>query len=278
MTRGGGAEFESGTVGTCRTSPGGVHDLPSSSDGDVVTVLPADARGVHHLDVGSLRSPCAVVTLASLGREVGSLARTPRLIAIDGRAGAGKSRFASALIPFCGDVALVRVDDFLWWGDIETWWPRLREEALEPLLAGRAARFRARDWEHNPLGRAVAGNVVIEPAGTVIIEGVTSSRQDVADRLDLAFSVEAPQDTRLAGGSSGTARTCGGVGRTGWFGKTNSSHRTEPSRGRTTSSTATLPSLTTPLGRSWCSPINRCPYRLVPWRAAICQDWGRDDG
>ena len=49
--------------------------------------------------------------LASLGCEVRSLARTRRLVAIDGRSGAGKSRFASALIPFCGDVALVRVDE-----------------------------------------------------------------------------------------------------------------------------------------------------------------------
>ncbi len=184
----------------CRTSPDGLHDLPSSIDGDVRYRPAGRYKRVHHLDVGSSRPPCAVVTLPSLGREVGSVRRTPRLIAIDGRAGAGKSRFASALIPYCGDVALVRVDDFLWWGDIETWWPRLREEALEPLLAGRAAQFRARDWDNDPLGRAVGGNVVIEPAETVIIEGVTSSRRDLADRLDLAFWVEAPQDTRLRRG------------------------------------------------------------------------------
>ena len=184
----------------CRTSPGAVDDPPSSINGDARYRPAGRYKTVHHPDVGSSRSPCTVVTLASLGWEVRTLRRTPRLIAIDGRAGAGKSRFASALIPFCGDVALVRVDDFLWWGDIETWWPRLREEALEPLLAGRAARFRARDWGHDPLGRALGGNIVIEPAGTVLIEGVTSSRQDVADRLDLAFWVEAPHDTRLRRG------------------------------------------------------------------------------
>ncbi len=85
---------------------------------DARTNLPADSTTVHHLEVGSSRSLCAVVTLASLGWEVRSLAGTPRVIAIDGRAGAGKSRFASALIPFCGGVALVRVDDFSSWGDI----------------------------------------------------------------------------------------------------------------------------------------------------------------
>lgn len=145
-------------------------------------------------------NPGTVITLAGLEREISSIERTPRLVAIDGRAGAGKSRFASALVPFCGDVAVVRVDDFLWWDDIETWWPRLRQEALEPLLAGRAARFRVRDWEHDPLGRGLGDYVVTVPAETVLIEGVTSSRQDVADRVDLAFWVEASHETRLRRG------------------------------------------------------------------------------
>lgn len=96
--------------------------------------------------------------------------------------------------------ALVRVDDLLWWGDIEGWWPRLRREALEPLLAGRAARFRARDWEHDPRGRGLDDHVVIEPAESVVVEGVTSWRRDVADRVDLAFWVEASHVTRLRRG------------------------------------------------------------------------------
>lgn len=142
-----------------------------------------------------------------------SIHRTPRPVAIDGRAGARKSRFASALVPFCGDVAVVRVDDFWWWDDIATWWPRLRQEALEPLLAGRAARFRVRDWEHDPLGRGLSDYVVTVPAATVLIEGVTSSRHDVADRVDLAFWGEASQKTRLAGGSAKPSPRLEGQGR-----------------------------------------------------------------
>jgi hypothetical protein len=102
--------------------------------------------------------------------------------------------------PFFGDVAVVRVDDFLWWGDMETWWPRLRQEALEPLLTARPARFGVRDWKQDPLGRRLRDQAVIEPAETVLIEGVTSWRQDVADRVDLAFWVEASHETRLRRG------------------------------------------------------------------------------
>jgi len=187
-------------TGLCRTSRAVHPTWAGSINRDAPNHLLASCGQVIIVGVGQSRYPSAIVTLASLGQELRDIARMPRLIAIDGRAGAGKSRFASALIPSCGDVALVRVDDFLWWGDIEGWWPRLRQEALEPLLAERAARFRARDWEHDPLGRGLDDHVVIEPVEFVVVEGVTSSRRDIADRVDLAFWVEASHGTRLRRG------------------------------------------------------------------------------
>jgi uridine kinase len=167
---------------------------------------------VHDLDVLSDRHR-EVVDLPSLADDVRRLTRRPRLVAVDGRAGAGKSHFTSSLIPRCGDVALVRVDDFLWWGDIDGWWERLRREALEPLLDGRPAQFRVRDWRNDPLGRGVGDRVVLEPAETVVVEGVGSSRRDVAERIDQAYWVETSPETRLRRG----LRRDGEVRRGNWL-------------------------------------------------------------
>jgi uridine kinase len=167
---------------------------------------------VHDLDVRS-NSAREVVDLTSLAEEVRRVSRRPRLVAVDGRAGAGKSHFARSLIPLCGDVVLVRVDDFLWWGDIEGWWERLHREALEPLLDGRPAQFRVRDWKQDPLGRDVGDRAVLEPAETVVVEGVGSSRRDVAERIDQAYWVEARPETRLRRG----LRRDGEVRRRNWL-------------------------------------------------------------
>ena len=126
--------------------------------------------------------------------------RAARLVAVDGRACAGKSTLARALAAACGGAPIVRVDDFLYWRDIEGWWPRLEWEALRPLLSGSPARFRVRDWAGDPEGRGLAGWREIAPADVVIVDGVTSSRQAIAADLALSVWVEAPGGERLRRG------------------------------------------------------------------------------
>jgi hypothetical protein len=120
-----------------------------------------------------------------------------RLVAVDGRGRSGKSTLAWALAAACGGAPVVRVDDFLYWHDIEGWWPRLEHEALRPLLAGSPARFRVRDWAGDPLGRGLAGWAEVRPAEVVIVEGVTASRRAIAADLALSFWVSAPRAERL---------------------------------------------------------------------------------
>lgn len=127
-------------------------------------------------------------------------ARSPRLIAVDGRAGAGKTTFASQLCRYLPGAVVIEVDNFLDWSDLDDWWPRLEEEALAPLLAGERARFRTRDWNTDPLGKGLDGWRHLDPAQTIIIEGVTSSRIVIADRLSMSFWVEAPRSVRIARG------------------------------------------------------------------------------
>ena len=87
----------------------------------------------------------------------------------------------------CGGVPVVRVDDFLYWGDLQGWWPRLEHQALRPLLAGTPARFRVRDWAGDPLGHRLAGWAEVWPAEVVIVEGITASRQAIAADLAMAL-------------------------------------------------------------------------------------------
>jgi len=137
--------------------------------------------------------------LADLVAEIRArpCARAVRLVAVDGRGGAGKSTLARALAAACGGAPVVRVDDFLYWGNIQDWWPRLEGQALRPLLSGSPARFRVRDWAGDPLGQGLAGWAEVRPAEVVIVEGITSSRQAIAADLAMALWVAAPRDVRL---------------------------------------------------------------------------------
>lgn len=91
----------------------------------------------------------------------------------------------------------MRVDDSLSWRGLEGWWDRLEREALRPLLAGRGASYRVRDWARDPLGESLGPWVHIPPAEVVIVEGVSSSRRVIAPDLTMAIWVHAPRPERL---------------------------------------------------------------------------------
>lgn len=139
------------------------------------------------------------VPFRTLASEILAL-ETPRTIAVDGRGGSGKTTFAARLVCSLPGVALIEVDDFLNWSDLNGWWPRLEADALAPLLAGKRARYRIRDWGKDPLGQSLDGWRVLDPSHTIVVEGVTSSRAMIADKLSMSFWVEAPRDVRLARG------------------------------------------------------------------------------
>ncbi len=144
----------------------------------------------------------SVRSLASLAHEIlaAPSSRAVRLVAVDGPAGAGKSTVARALAAACGGMPLIRVDDFLYWRDIEGWWPRLEQEALRPLLGGSPARFRVRDWANDPLGHGLNGWAEVPTAHVIVLEGVTSSRQAIASDLTMSLWIETPPGERLRRG------------------------------------------------------------------------------
>ncbi|MEU4801263.1 hypothetical protein [Actinosynnema sp. NPDC023587] len=112
-----------------------------------------------------------------------------RLIAVDGPSGSGKSTWAAALAGRLG-AALVPTDHFATWDDPVSWWPRLVSGVLDPLWAGRPARYRRVDWSHGwPRPGAEVTFAVPE---VLVLEGVSAARRSIADRLDEAVWVEHP--------------------------------------------------------------------------------------
>ncbi|MFH8411509.1 uridine kinase [Streptomyces sp. NPDC018019] len=119
-----------------------------------------------------------------------------RLIAVDGPGGSGKSTFAQRLAAALGGAQTVPTDDFASWEDPLGWWPRLEEQVLGPLGTGRAGRYQRYDWGR----REPAEWHDVPIAEAVILEGVSSSRLSVADRLTCAVWIESPRAVRLRRG------------------------------------------------------------------------------
>jgi uridine kinase len=63
-------------------------------------------------------------------------------------------------------------------------------------LRGKIARYRAYDWT----ARKPGPRRVVKPADVVILEGVSSARAPVNDRLTYSVWIDAPADVRLQRG------------------------------------------------------------------------------
>lgn len=119
-----------------------------------------------------------------------AVAAGPVLVGIGGRGGAGKTTLAGAL----GADAIVSTDEF-WDGrgfDID----RLGREVVWPLARGEVARFASFDWA----ARAPQGRRVVEPAGTIVVEGVCALHRSLRDAYAVRVWVEASAEKRLERG------------------------------------------------------------------------------
>ncbi|MDT4892239.1 MAG: hypothetical protein QOE97_1274 [Pseudonocardiales bacterium] len=115
-------------------------------------------------------------------------------IGIDGPGGAGKSRLAARIAASIERTVVVHVDDF-WGPSIPEWdWARFGEQVVEPLRAGRRARYQEWDWELDAGGPWH----VIAPGSLVVVEGVSATRCELDVPWALRIWVETPADIRLA--------------------------------------------------------------------------------
>jgi len=139
---------------------------------------------------------CRYADLSAAIRRAPPRCGSVRLVAIDGPGGAGKSVFAERLARALGSVAILHTDDFASWENAVEWWGRLEAEALGPLATGEHVRYRAYDWS----ARRIGDWRELPTSDVVLLEGVSSARRAVADRLSLAIWIEAPPSVRLARG------------------------------------------------------------------------------
>ena len=136
--------------------------------------------------------------------------RSPILVALDGGRGAAKSTLAAMLEQKIESV-VIPLDDF-YSASIPDWewdtrsipervrdvfdWARLRTDALEPLLAGRPARWFPFDFVSGmrPAGTYALSPLAIDkqPPNVIILEGASSANPEIADLIDLAVLVDVP--------------------------------------------------------------------------------------
>jgi uridine kinase len=113
---------------------------------------------------------------AELGRRAVPKAGRTRVVAIDGRSGAGKTVLAAGLRSELGAPVVALEDLYGGWDGLERGIDLLVSEVLEPLSAGRAARVPRYDWVADAWGAPW----VLEPPEILIVEGVGAGARRAA--------------------------------------------------------------------------------------------------
>ncbi len=135
------------------------------------------------------------------------------LVAVDGPGGSGKTYLADAISRAVEEAGLrsatIHTDDFFLpsacrvsggpsekpiGSDVD--WVRLRDEVLTPLRRGEPARYGRYDWDRD----AILDWRVAVAADVIVVEGVYSSRNELAALYDLRIWVDCARELRLARG------------------------------------------------------------------------------
>lgn len=115
----------------------------------------------------------------------------PRVIAIDGRGGSGKTTLAKRLRTVVPGSAVVHTDDVAWNHARFDWGAVLTENILQPLHRGKAVDFRPDAW----IAHDRSGSIVV-PAGTdyVWVEGTGVIRDELAGWFDASVWMQGDLD------------------------------------------------------------------------------------
>jgi uridine kinase len=120
-----------------------------------------------------------------------------QFIAIDGHGGSGKSTLADMLSKAL-NAQVIHTDDFAGWGDGGEWWPSVVDKVFKPIQKGsKVLNYeRTKWWEnHHP------EPAVDEPVTPImILEGVSSLRNEFRDYIALGIFVDTPYDICLKRG------------------------------------------------------------------------------
>jgi len=142
-----------------------------------------------HSDRWRVLSLEALLDLLLPDHDAGSGAR--RVLAVDGRSSSGKTTLASRLADVAVRSTVVHTDDIAWWHSRFGWSGLLTQGIIEPFRAGEPVAFRPPAWDE----RGREGSITV-PAETsmLIVEGVGSSRQELAAWIDATLWVQADEE------------------------------------------------------------------------------------
>ncbi len=129
---------------------------------------------------------------------MGAMTRTPVIIAIDGRSGAGKTTLAGAVRAELPGARVLHMDDlYPGWDGLAAAVEILTDDVLAPLRHGRPGRYRRFDWH----AMAYAEEHRI-PAATpvLVVEGCGATVGDAGRLTDLRIWVTAATGVRKARG------------------------------------------------------------------------------
>jgi uridine kinase len=109
----------------------------------------------------------------------------PTVVAIDGRSASGKTTFANRLSSEL-NAPIVHSDDIAWHHSFFDWWPLMLEQIIMPFRAGQAIDWKPEAWTAQ--GRE--GSIVVPQSPILILEGVSVTRQELSNHIDLPIWVE----------------------------------------------------------------------------------------
>lgn len=138
----------------------------------------------------------SIADLVELARRRDPHLGQARLILIDGPAGSGKTTLAGRIGVAVGAQVVHADDIYEGWHGLDTMWPVLGTQILEPLARGDAASFAAWDWYASQRGPTI--DVPVAP--WLIIEGVGVAQRAARPFAALILYIEAPREERLRRG------------------------------------------------------------------------------
>jgi uridine kinase len=115
-----------------------------------------------------------------------------RVVAVDGRSGAGKTSLAMALQESLGAPLIALEDLYGGWDGLERGIDLLVSAVLEPLAAGRAVRVPRYDW----IAAAWGPPRALEPPEVLIVEGVGAGARRAAAYESVLVWMEEPASVR----------------------------------------------------------------------------------
>jgi hypothetical protein len=123
----------------------------------------------------------------SVVAAAGDIAGRPRIVAVDGRSGGGKTYLAGRLAGALPGSAVVHTDDVAWWHSRFGWADLMADGILAPLRAGKDVHYQPPGWR--PHGRD--GWLDVPAASpTVLVEGVGAARRELGPLIDVAVWVQ----------------------------------------------------------------------------------------